>query len=208
MNISSNLAELIGAYIGDGYLYNKKRTYQLGFVGHPETDKKYFEHLVNLIFLEFNKKSKIKLSGRGIRIVVSSKNICNLFTENLGLSFGEGKCEKISIPSEILEDWFLVRNVLRGIVDTDGSVFAVKKPRVMRYPSIEITTCSKKLANQIRKILLKRGFRVAKIWKFKSKNSKRVGYRVPLNGKKNLKKWLDEIGFSNPYKLKRAKSYL
>ena len=55
---------------------------------------------------------------------------------------------------------------------------------------------------------MKRGFRVANIWSFKSKMSKHRGYRFGLNGKTNLQKWINEIGFSNPYKLERAISYL
>jgi hypothetical protein len=31
-----------------------------------------------------------------------------------------------------------------------------------------------------------------------------MAYKVPLNGKENIKKWISEIGFSNPYKMKRA----
>ena len=38
--------------------------------------------------------------------------------------------------------------------------------------------------------------------------SKRISYRVPLYGKENVKKWLKKIGFSNKYKLERARSYI
>jgi len=93
-------------------------------------------------------------------------------------------------------------------VDTDGSVFAVSKPRVKSYPSIEITTVSEILAKQLKHVLEKQRFRLTKIWSFLSKQSKRTCYGVALNGKDNLRKWIDEIGFSNPYKLDRAVSYL
>lgn len=99
----------------------------------------------------------------------------------------------------------LLRCVIRGIVDTDGSIFVAKKPGVDRYPSIEITTSSQKLALQLRGILIGMGFNVANIWHYKSKKGKLITYKVPLNGKKNIKKWLKEIGFSNSYKLNRAK---
>ena len=36
----------------------------------------------------------------------------------------------------------------------------------------------------------------------------RLGPYYFLNGKKNLKKWIEEIGFTNPYKLNRALNYL
>ncbi len=97
---------------------------------------------------------------------------------------------------------------IKSIVDTDGSVFVANKPGLMNYPSIEITTTSYNLANQIKDLLCSQGFRVAKIWKYKSKLSKRITYKIPLNGKDNLLNWVKEIGFSNPYKMKRALSYL
>lgn len=97
---------------------------------------------------------------------------------------------------------------IRGIMDTDGTIFVSKKPGIERYPTIEITTTSKVLANQLRIILLRQGFRVGNIRESTSKLSTRVAYRVPLYGKENIRKWLNEIGFSNEYKLNRAINYI
>ena len=86
-------------------------------------------------------------------------------------------------------------------------LFVSKKPRVEKYPTMEITTSSPELAEQLREILLKQGFRVGNIRKSTSKLSKLPAYRVPLYGKENLRKWVKEIGFSNRYKLDRALEY-
>lgn len=208
MEVNENNAELIGALIGDGYIYRKNRKYQIGFVGHPVTDKDYFEYLKKLIKNEWGKDAKIKLRERGIRMVIDSKEIYDCLINEFGILYGKGKSEKIFIPNKIINDWRLCKKTIRGITDTDGSVFAVRKPRIDRYPSIEITTISEKLVNQIKKILEEKNFRVSKIWQFKSKLNGRIGYRFGLNGKENLRKWVEEIGFSNPYKLARAKNYL
>ena len=93
-------------------------------------------------------------------------------------------------------------------MDTDGTVFVSRKPGIERYPTMEITTNSLNLANQIRAILLEQNFRVGNIRKSTSKFSKNPTYRVPLYGKENIRKWLREIGFSNTYKLERAKAYI
>ena len=60
MVLNQNVAELVGALIGDGYIYRNNRKYQIGFVGHPITDKEYFEHLKKMVsdsglkdFIEF-----------------------------------------------------------------------------------------------------------------------------------------------------------
>ncbi len=212
MIINENNAELVGAIIGDGYIYKKYNKYRVGFVGHPVTDEKYFEHLKKLIKKEWNKEAKSVFRERAIRMVINSKEIVNFLIDDLKIPFGKIKSKTVIIPEQIRKDWNLAKHTIRGITDTDGSVFAAKKPGVEKYPSIEITTISKNLAEQTKTILEEQGFRVAKIWqfksKFKSKVSKNIGYRFGLNGKANLRKWIEEIGFSNPYKLQRAKEYL
>ena len=208
MKITNETAELIGALIGDGYIYRNNRKYQIGFVGSPLTDIGYFEKLKELILKEWNKEAKIKLRERGLRIVIDSKEICSFLIDELKIPHGKGKCESVKIPDVIFDDWNLAKNTIRGIADTDGSVFVAKKPGVEKYPSIEITTVSYELANQLRDILLKNDFRVNKIRKSKSKLSKHGAYRIALNGKESVKKWIKEIGFSNPYKMNRALEYI
>ncbi len=208
MILNNNNAELVGVVMGDGYIDKNFKKYRIGFVGHPITDKEYFEYLKRLIKTEWGKEAKSSVRMRGLRMVISSKQVCNFLTNDLKIPYGRGKSKKIEIPQKILSNWELAKCTIRGIVDTDGSVFAVKKPRVDRYPSIEITTISKVMILQLKQILELNGFRVSKIWQFKSKLSKNIGYRFGLNGKQNLKKWIEEIGFSNPYKLQRAYEYL
>ena len=114
----------------------------------------------------------------------------------------------MKIPEIILKDWNLAKHTIRGIMDTDGTVFVSKKLWVEKYPTMEITTTSPTLAKQLRKILLQQGFKVGNIRASLSKLSVRIAYQVPLYGKENIRKWLDKIGFSNLYKRERAKSYI
>ena len=208
MELNENNAELVGAIIGDGNIYRKFNKYRIGFTGDIINDREYFEYLSKLIKKEWNKDAKIGIAGRGLRIVINSKDTCNFLINDLELPYGEGKGEKVVIPKKIIGNWNLCKNTIRGIVDTDGSVFVSKKPRIERYPSIEIGTTSTNLAIQLKEILEARGFRVNKIRVAMSKNSVLPINRIALNGKVQLRKWLDEIGFSNPYKMKRALSYL
>jgi DNA-binding transcriptional regulator WhiA len=208
MELNENTSELIGAYLGDGYIYRKNRKYQIGFTGNIVTDKEYFDYLRDLLLKEFSKEVIPKERSGGLRITFYSKKVCEFLLDEIGLPHGEGKCEKAFIPNNIISDWGLCKNLIRGLFDTDGSVFVSKKPRLKKYPSIELTTCSKKLVEQVKEILEKQGFRVSNIWSFDSKKSKRTGYRVGLNGQDNLKRWINEIGFSNPWKMQRAISYL
>lgn len=200
------MAELIGILIGDGYVYTNKGKYIVGFTGNPITDKEYYFYIKDLIKETWHKDVNPKVRSRGIRIVLNSKIIVH-YLDRLGLTYGKNKSETIFIPPCIYDN-NLTQHTLRGIVDTDGSVFSAKKPGVAHYPSIEITTSSLKLASQIKDILMNKGFHVPNIWSYKSKLSKRLSYKVPLNGFDNLRLWLKKIGFSNPYKLNKARKIL
>lgn len=208
IELNEKLAEFIGIVIGDGFLDGKFGHYNIGIVGDPIKDKEYFDCIKELIKSVCNKEVRIVHRYRGLRITFGCKELFLELTQKYNLPIGEGKCEKVVIPDIIANDWNLVKHTIRGIVDTDGSVFGANKPGSLQYPSIEITTSSIALAEQIKSILTKQRFRVAKIWKYKSKNSSIPSYKVPLNGYKNLQSWSRWIGFSNSTKSRKAKKLL
>lgn len=206
--ISPEECELIGALIGDGHIYRKKRKYIIGFTGNPITDFQYFERLKSLIKTAWKKDVRLSLRERAVRIQFDSKPVVERLIGEFGLPCNRGKCFVVKIPVQIEANWNLAKHTIRGIADTDGSVFTADKPGSPNYPSIEITTSSKALAEQLKNLLSANGFRVAKIWAYKSKNSVETTYKVPLNGRDNLRMWLSCIGFSNPVKLSRARGAL
>ncbi|MBN2067405.1 MAG: hypothetical protein JW744_02975 [Candidatus Diapherotrites archaeon] len=203
-DLTTEECELIGALIGDGHIYRKNHKYIVGFTGHQITDKEYYLKLKQLIWIAWGKKVNLKFRENAIRIQFDSLEIVQRLIGRFKIPANKGKGSKVVIPEEISNNWNFLRHTLRGIVDTDGSIFIADKPGSPQYPSIEITTTSKKLAFQIREKLLEQGFRAANIWSYCSKLSKLRAYKIPLNGRTNLKKWVAEIGFSNPYKLNRA----
>ena len=72
---------------------------------------------------------------------------------------------------------------------------------------MEIDTVSKVLSSQIVNILNKMNFRVT-LRQRNRKNSNVNIYTIGLNGWRMIKKWYDEIGFTNPNKENKAKSIL
>lgn len=199
-NPSKELAEFIGIVIGDGYLYNNKRKYTIGIVGNPKTDLEYFLKIQKLVSELFNIKTKIKTVGRGLRLIFGSKGVFYFLTIIIGLDYGAGKCKKTKIPSIIFENDKLTNSVIRGIFDTDGTIFTSYKKGAPNYPCIELTTTSLGLAKQVRSLLIKKGFRVASIRGYKYTNGKLLSYKVSLYGKKNMELWSKKINFSNPLK--------
>ncbi len=198
--ISKEEAELVGIILGDGYIYQKNNHYRFGFTGNPRTDKLYYHYLSELIYSVTGKKVKITLRSKGLRIVVNSKSYITRLTMFFELPFGKNKDRRIVIPDIIANDWNLAKHTIRGLVDTDGSVFTADKPGSPDYPTIELNTTSKALIIQLKKLLEEKGFRVTKAWSYRSVVSTTPLFKIALNGRQNIKKWLDEIGFSNPHK--------
>ncbi len=208
MYISKEECELLGALLGDGFVSLASQKYIFGLTGNPVTDKAYFEYLCSIIQIVCNKTVFSKFRSNGVRISVYSKEYCLRLINEFNFFAGAGKAINAKIPEFILSDLELLKFVLKGLFDTDGSVFCSKKPGVEKYPSLELTTSSIILAEQVQNTLLIKGFRVTKIRSYFSKLSKHRTYKVCLYGKGNLHKWMDEIGFSNPYKSARAKALL
>ena len=208
MTKSEMEAELIGALIGDGYISLASGKYIIGFTGHPRDDLEYYDYLLDLIQKAWLKKANCKFRERALRMQFNSKEICMRLINHFGLCYGAGKSFKGSIPKIIFENWKLLRYTIRGIVDTNGSVFGSKKPGVEKYPAVEITTKSISLAKQLKETLLLQGFRVTKIRSHYCSGWETGGitptYKVCLYGQNNLKHWLDEIGCSNPIKQAKA----
>ena len=78
-------------------------------------------------------------------------------------------------------------------MDTDGTLFFSKKTyKKPIYPTIELRTSSKKLADQLQLCLSQQGFRA------RTRGNEKEGFHVALYGEDMLRKWVSEIGFSNP----------
>lgn len=192
--------ELIGAIIGDGHIHTLNCKYVVGFTGHPVKDWSYFLYLQKLISEVWGLKPRVYVRSNGVRMRFNSKSVVKRLINYFELPCNKGKCLSVRIPRKIICDWWGVKEVIKGIFDTDGSVFTSNKPGASNYPSIEITASSKQLAFQLKKILERKGFKLAKVRNYKSKNSRNTTYKVPLYGFKNLEKWFAEIGSSNPTK--------
>jgi len=205
IKVTTDFCELIGVIIGDGNIYYRKNyKYVLMITGNPKTDNEFFQHLSDIIFRICGRRPKIKIRCGGLRLTFQSKNLIKFMIDELGFPYGEGKCYKIFIPNKLQSlEWNSLKCIIRGIADTDGSIFTFDKPGSPNYPSIEITTTSKKLAYQLDEILKNKGFR-SKLRYYVDKRYNTTTFKIALNGWDMLNKWLNEIGFSHPIKFKKA----
>jgi hypothetical protein len=202
LTITQELCELVGAIIGDGNLWTDGSRYRIELTGDPSLDWAYFVHLSKIAFALFGKRPyDLKKRQNGVRLRLQSKDAFRVFAD-LGIHAGR-KSLSVRIPTQILDKgWTYVKWTLRGIMDTDGTLFFSKKTyRFPLYPTLEIRTHSRLLASQITDVLRNRNFRP------RPRGNEKRGYHVALYGKRMLEKWVKEIGFSNPRHLSRLKEH-
>jgi hypothetical protein len=193
VEISTELCEFVGAIIGDGNLWTDGSRYRVELTGDPDLDRTYYDYLSTLSQSLFTKKPyPIRVHQRGLRWRLQSKEAFKTLI-NLGLPIGAGKARHVIIPKLILQKkWDFVKWTIRGLMDTDGTLFFSKKTyKFPIYPTIELRTCSNFLANQIGTILQQNEFRA------KVRGNQKEGFHVALYGFEMLNRWINEIGFSN-----------
>ena len=201
-----NFYELIGVILGDGCIkyYPSHPVYTLEITGDAKDDQEYFNRLKGLIAKITNKTPTLRISrqkgGRALRLELHSKKFLEFLLNDVGI-VNKKKSFNAEIPKKCL-GWKYSKHILRGIFETDGSIYFSKSKRIKypSYPRIEIKTSSKKLASQMFNLLKQKAF---KVQTRPSRTDKTI--RVYLSGPEMLEKWLKEIGFSS---MKKYSKYL
>ena len=161
---NSEIVEILGAFIGDGWIENDKDA--LYITGSPTEDKDYYDKFLAPLFSKHFApvKSKEFPYWRVYGIVTYKKEVIN---KAIDIGFQVGRKSLIAkIPKEILKtnDKNVIKSILRGIFDTDGSFWcersrtntSTKWKRTYNYhPELRITSCSRKLLNQVQLLLNK-----------------------------------------------------
>lgn len=150
---NEKLAELLGIFFGDGHLGH----YQAQVVTNSETDMGHAFFIKNLIKSVSGLDSVIKerKQENAVNITVSSKNFCD-FLHKVGMPKGNKIQNNLEVPRWINNSKKFQRAFLRGLFDTDGSVYLDKhkvKGMVYRSVNLAITSYSPSLIKGIIKIL-------------------------------------------------------
>ncbi|MDP2908118.1 MAG: hypothetical protein Q8O03_09385 [Nanoarchaeota archaeon] len=200
MELNPALSELIGAIIGDGNMYfsSKHKKYYFEITGDKHLDKDYLIYLCKLIQKLFNKKLKLYIRGRGLRLRFYSKEILLFLKEDLKMHTGAGKSLNVKIPKLILKNKELMKFCVRGLFDTDGSFFLCNKGYRKDYPCIELGTCSDNLAFQIKDFFINNDFIIGFRKDIRTCYTRGHRYVISFNGDSMVSKYVSEIGFSNP----------
>ncbi len=207
MNNKEALFELFGIYVGDGCLSVNKRYKELAILGDINEE---FEYHKDYVIPLFNKTVFIPLTGKPIEgkhcktmgvygIITFEKKVVDYF---ISFGFKPGPKTNIKLPSIITEsDKSLQKHFLRGLFDTDGSIYFEKnyssKSNKNLRPKIKISTVSRKMKNQILAML--RNFDMNPMDKipYKGKRDKNINYEIVIHRKKDLESFIKNIGFSS-----------
>lgn len=201
IHLNTQICELVGAFIGDGYLTNcKKGQYVFGISGHRYLDEDYIKYLKNIILENFpSTKPKLyyRTDEKTIMLKVCSKEIY-IFFKNLGFNSGK-KAHTVKIPKKIINNDEFIRTTIRGIFDTDGCVYLDKRKTYAKpYSRITLQVASIELIEQLESFL-------SNHFKLYVNKKNRDGYRnyIEIYGLKQLAKYLKIVGFSNQRHLKK-----
>jgi len=179
-SITMEIAELFGAYLGDGTLTK----YFMRIAGDKRLDKYYFIYLSGLIKKNFGLSSTIKeisLSTNQLCLEIRSKRFVDYFRHVFQLKIGNKIRNSSKIPEFIIEDKELAKACLRGLMDTDGSF-----SRRSTYMCLAFTSHSPILLGQVHNLGLKFGY-----FSYKFKD------QVGSNSSGRIKKYFSEVGSSN-----------
>lgn len=191
---SKKLAEFIGIILGDGGISQRQLTVTL----HSVDDKEYGVFVKNLIEQLFAVPVSVRSrkDGAVTNYVVSRTALVRFCIEVLGLKSGDKVKNQIDVPDWIKQSKSYSIACLRGLVDTDGSIFTHKynvRGKSYRYKKIGFTSRSKPLLRFVFTTLTKLGL-----------NPRYAGRSdVRLESVDDVKNYIDLVGVHNPKHLRR-----
>jgi LAGLIDADG-like domain/WhiA LAGLIDADG-like domain len=191
------LAEFIGIMIGDGNITK----YQSSISLNIKTDIEYADYVSGLICELFGivpTYQRREESGCVV-ITASSIELTDLLT-SLGLPMGDKLRAGLDIPDWIRADSGYSKACLRGIFDTDGSIFQEvhkRKDRIYSYPRMAFVSYSEPLIESIQTILCEIGLS-AKI---------RNNHRVTIERFTDIEEYFRIIGSSNTKHVRRFAAF-
>ena len=201
---SALLAYETGVHIGDGSLQIiEKGTHSVRYFGHSEDDWIYFNDVLPAIIKElYNKQVSPgkRTEGKTCYLSVCSKKVALFKRDIMKLPVGN-KNILIDIPSFVRKDENLLKNCLRGIADTDFSLYFRKnKQGLHTYPEINCVMSNKSLIKNISKYLMQLGFKVSTRFDMEREREHKINteHRLTICGNEQIEKWMNTIGFYNP----------
>lgn len=195
---STLLAEFIGIMLGDGNMSN----YQASITLDLKRDLNYSHFIYNLINNLFQVKPSVyERFDYSTRIIVISSIDLIEFLTHKGLVVGNKMKQNIKIPKWILKNKNWQASCIRGLFDTDGSIYLDKhktKGKIYKNLGMVFTSHSGLLLRDIKTALINLDYSPTD----SSRN------RVFLRRENEIRKYFKAIGTSNIKHKNRLNNFL
>ena len=204
IKFDEKLSEFVGAVLGDGHVgfYKKGKkigAYHVRIAGDLIKDKDYHTNYLKPLC-----ENLFKLKAREILckkhnerfLDISSKELVNFFSL-MGINPGNKITNQSTIPTWIFKETKHLKACVRGLIDTDGSIFRMSK-RDSNLIRIGFTNHDKTLLIDTREAFVRLEFHPSKIIRNRTFCISRQG---------EITKYLKEIGFSNKKHKDRLKKF-
>jgi len=140
--INKEFSEFIGICLGDGTLTK----YFVRISLDAKYDLPYAKYIMNLINRIFGIQASLRTDYKNnlVYITLYSVIICEFLNKKCRLPFGDKIINKASIPKFIISNPELIKSCIRGLVDTDGTIY--------RGDTVYFYSNNNKIIRQINKI--------------------------------------------------------
>lgn len=193
---SKNLAEFTGIILGDGGITKGQVIVYTNMI----TDKEHGYFVSRLMQKLFGVKPSVHFLKEStlMRVSVSRMKLVTFCNEKLGLKTGNKFKLQVDIPDWIKGNLEFEKACVRGLIDTDGSLFHechTIKGKKYCYPRLSFVTASMPLRNSVVHILQK--------FKLNPKVRGANQRYVQIEEKEKIEEYFKIIGTSNTKHLKR-----
>ena len=207
MEISKELAEILGMFAADGCLQKQ----YVCMWGNIHEDKNYYDNIVCPFYSKvFNKKvaAHEKKSNSVYGFYLCDKDVVEFFRS---LGFTNNKTYNVRIPQRIMksEDKEIWSAFIRGFADCDGCFSLMKrkgkyKPFKLKfntYPKISIKIVSQGMIDDLHQLLKRLNLNHTLGIERKNKLNEADAPWMVIRGEKNIETWMKVVGFNNPSKI-------
>lgn len=213
MEVTPELAELFGAYVGDGTMSARRDGRPSLAITASKDEKEWLEHIANLFEQIFHYGIKVRWDLNAYKIHVRTGKICEFF-KKAGFPVGK-KSLTVKAPQAVIKasDEVIYKAFLKGYFDADGSLTFERKPHGGRtefkgiyhyYPRVALTSISKELIlTDVKQMLEAVGLRYNTCERAPSKKGKNKVYIIVIAGAPQLEFWMKEVKSSNPVYLSK-----
>ncbi|MFX0104378.1 MAG: LAGLIDADG family homing endonuclease [Candidatus Hodarchaeota archaeon] len=194
---SEDLAEFISIMLGDGNIYIKNGHYSLS-ISFSLREKEYIQYVKNLIIKLFKISPQYsenkKMTGSSARLRITRKLVVQALLSK-GLKAGDKLKNQVSVPEWIKSFWSFIIASLKGLIDTDGTISAVRKFKTV---IINFSNASLPLVKDFKDMCEIIDLKTSKIIGPIKKLSKITGkvskqYVVSIQAKKSVRKFIEVV---------------